>query len=137
MLSAEKVQPETFRQFGGMVFATFLLPLAFLYVDYAFRSQASLAEFEELVLQSGPDCCIFSLGATGAIFADEHVRAIPGLGSSSVALLVVAIVFALRFYCVGAARKKDAHRSLLLGLASILLLMVIPAVAFIAKRYFL
>lgn len=135
MIAAENHKIQTLGEFAGTIASTFVLPLVFLFVDYAFRSQSSLATFEELALQSGPDCCIFSLGATGAIFMDPHVKAIPGLGSSTCALLVVAVVFILRFYCVGAARKKNPRRSLALGLASIFLMVIVPTVAFIAEKY--
>jgi len=126
---------QTAGEFIVGLMTTFFLPLIFLVLDYVLRSQASETEFEELITQSGPDCCILSFGATGAVFMDPAVRSIEGLTSPVVLLVIFALILTFRFFCLGASRKKKARTSVALGLASILTLLFIPTSAFFLKRF--
>ena len=129
-----KFAGESPKDFVVALITTFGLPILFLVVDYVFRSQASQVSFEELVMQSGPDCCILSFGATGAVFMDSNVQSIPGLTSPIVLLFILAVILILRFLCLGASRKQLAERSLVLGLTSVFTVLLIPVVAFVARR---
>lgn len=113
---------------------TFCVPLVFLGVDYVLRSQTGNAAVEELILQSGPDCCILSFGAMGAVFMDRTVRSVGVLASPTAILLTIAIILVLRFLCLGAARNKQTRRSITLGLFSVITVLSIPTTAFVAER---
>lgn len=134
MLIETKHTAQSVGDFVTGLMTTFFLPIIFLIVDYVFRSQASETAFDELITQSGPDCCILSFGATGAVFMDPTVRSIEGFDSPVVLLLILALILMFRFFCLGASRKKNAKTSLALGLASVFTLMAIPATAFVIKR---
>ena len=131
---SETVSIQSFSAFVSGVVTTFCLPLIFLVLDYVLRYQAVNTAADELILQSGPDCCILSLGVMGAVFADRAVRSVDVLMSPTAILLTIAIILVLRFLCLGAARNKQTRRSVTLGLTSVTTILLIPTIAFVSGR---
>ncbi len=126
---------ETTSEFVEMAAATFLIPLGFIAVDYVLRFYAQKATLQGLLLASGPDCCILSFGAAGPIVIDSHVSSLQILGSRLTPIVVVLVVLALRFLCLGASQQGKHRRSISLGLASVVTVFVIPMAAFVAERF--
>jgi hypothetical protein len=113
------------------VVVTFVIPLAYLLVEYFFRfssSADSMPPLETALRQSGPDCCILSLGASGAVFVDPWLAAVPGFGSKLLLVLVISVILILRILCrrsESVSGRSGALKSMRLGLTSLLMLFVL------------
>jgi hypothetical protein len=115
--------PVTFEEFVIAVCATFFLPLAVLALDYFIRATLQSGSWGELIKTSGPDCCVLSLGATGAIFVDPHVSSIRGVNSPLFIIALIIFLIFMRVACIKADKptsKSKVPSSLRYGVCSIL-----------------
>lgn len=89
------------KEMGIALLASLILPIVVLMLDYFIRSKIQGEQsWRELVKFSGPDCCVLSMGATGAIFVDPNVSAIRGLKSPIFAVFLVLFLIAMRVACI-------------------------------------
>lgn len=118
--------------------ATLVAPLVVLLFDYFYRSSNNPGStWADNLGHCGPDCCILSLGATGAIMIDPHTKAALG---EFLGLFFLFFFFTLMFIRVACtkAQSSDAGekaRTLRYGVWSLLLVSsvvvfsyVIPAI---------
>jgi hypothetical protein len=105
------------------VCATLLLPLAVLALDYFIRAKVQGGTWFQLIESSGPDCCVLSLGATGAIFVDPHVSAVDGIRSPLFIIALIIFLLFMRVACIKSTAptsEDQAPSSLRYGLFSLL-----------------
>lgn len=115
------------------VVATVLLPIGFLCIDYVMRFKFAAAEREEIFSQAGADCCVLSLGSTGAVYIDPHLRSVPGLSSPLTLAVILCVIFLLRVLCLKNVKSPaDQYPSTILyGLISISLVTVVLSAGFL------
>jgi hypothetical protein len=118
----------------GALAAIFIIPIAFIAGDYVMRLRTELASREEIAHQIGSDCCILSMGATGAIYIDPYVRSVPGLSSDLTLALLIAFLCILRYSCLHnpkGTKERSTKVSITVGLSSIILVAAVLVVGFI------
>jgi len=119
------------------IFATLLLPLAILTLDYYIRAKVNDAGFQELVRTCGPDCCILSLGSTGAIFLDPRVSALHGKTLPIVIIVLFVFLIFMRIACINKATKTETTgvppENLRYGVFSILAVSFVICIGYLAS----
>jgi hypothetical protein len=114
------------------VMSTLVLPLAVLAMDYFIRAKVQAGTWNELIASSGPDCCILSLGTTGAIFLDPHVRSIAGMKSPLFIIFLMLFLIFMRFACIktSATAGLAAPASLGYGVTSLLVIFFVMVIGY-------
>ena len=120
------------RDLAVAVVATLFLPLTVLALDYFIRAKIQIGTWNELIAHSGPDCCVLSLGATGAIFVDPNVNSIAGIKSPLFIILLIIFLIFMRVACISKSvpTQQGAPPSLKYGVCSLLVIFFVMIISY-------
>jgi hypothetical protein len=125
--------PVSIRDSVVAVVATLFLPLSVLALDYFIRAKIQIDTWNELIARSGPDCCVLSLGTTGAIFVDPHVNSISGIKSPLFIIGLIIFLIFMRVACISKSvpsGKLGTPPSLRYGVCSLLAIFFVMVISY-------